>query len=232
MLSLYLKAPFGVFRTFTAGSFRPTAGFITHSAAYGLLLNVAGIEMRRYDDKEAMTLIATDLPKFRLAIGALSKPDIHSVYQQLHNYPVGSSGKAHAPLTKGNKYNIVPVRRSFLSDIEAYLCMDAHQTLEEKVREGLLGRGERSYGLPFLGDNNFLPDRLELTEKRKPAKWFVPLISKDDEDPQEGLVDGVTRLSISIDRADMSKTRSMLFAPTKAESEEIPSTAWIETGYE
>jgi CRISPR-associated protein Cas5t len=44
-----MEAPFAAFRTFTAGSYRPTAEFITPSAAYGLLLNVAGIEMREYD---------------------------------------------------------------------------------------------------------------------------------------------------------------------------------------
>ena len=31
-------------RTFTAGWYRPTATFLTPSAAYGLLLNLAGIE--------------------------------------------------------------------------------------------------------------------------------------------------------------------------------------------
>ena len=61
MLCLYLQAPFGVFRTFMAGSFRPTASFITPSAAYGLLLNVAGIEMRRDDGKSPMTLTAQGL---------------------------------------------------------------------------------------------------------------------------------------------------------------------------
>ena len=68
MLCLYLQAPFAALRTFTAGSFRPTADFITPSAAYGLLLNVAGIEMREVSDKHAMTLIRTGLPRFRCLI--------------------------------------------------------------------------------------------------------------------------------------------------------------------
>jgi CRISPR-associated protein Cst2 len=41
-----LDAPFAAFRPYTAGWFRPTAAFLTPSAAYGLLLNVAGIESR------------------------------------------------------------------------------------------------------------------------------------------------------------------------------------------
>ena len=35
MLALYVEAPFAAFRTFTAGWYRPTAAFLTPSAAYG-----------------------------------------------------------------------------------------------------------------------------------------------------------------------------------------------------
>ena len=130
MLKLYLQAPFGVFRTFTAGSFRPTAGFITPSAAYGLLLNVAGIEMRHDDGKE-MTLITEGLPPLSLALGALRLPLQQTMYQQLHNYPVGSTGREHAAATKGTKYNIAPARRSFLAEIRGYLCMEGSDQLED-----------------------------------------------------------------------------------------------------
>ena len=41
MLTLYIEAPFAVCRTFTAGWYRPTATFLTPSAVYGLLLNLA-----------------------------------------------------------------------------------------------------------------------------------------------------------------------------------------------
>ena len=44
MLVLYVEAPFAVFRTFSAGWYRPTATFLSPSAAYGLLLNLAGVE--------------------------------------------------------------------------------------------------------------------------------------------------------------------------------------------
>ena len=49
MIRLRVKAPFAAFRYFTAGSYRPTAPFVTPSAAYGLLLNLAGFDTR-YDD--------------------------------------------------------------------------------------------------------------------------------------------------------------------------------------
>ena len=224
MLCLYIEAPFAVFRTFTAGSFRPTAEFITPSAAYGLLLNIAGIEMREDDGKSPMTLIRKDLPGFKIALGALSFPSLHSIYQQLHNYPVGTSGKEHAPLTKGSKYNIIPVRRTFLRGIQAYVCIDDDNEFELLIREGLKGKVKHRYGLPFLGDNNFLLDRIEIVEERKAACWYVPAIEGD-------MPERVSRLTISIDRADMSKTVSRLFQPLKPASKDIPESAWIEVGY-
>ncbi|MBN2380508.1 CRISPR-associated protein Cas5 [candidate division WOR-3 bacterium] len=227
MLCLNLQAPFGAFRTFTAGSFRPTAEFITPSAAYGLLLNIAGIEMRQDDEDHVMTLIKTDLPSFHLALGAVSFPLQHSIYQQLHNYPVGTSAKEHAEDTKGNKYNIVPARRALLSDINAYVCIDGNEEIEAQITEGLKGNSPRTYGLPFMGDNNFLIDKLEPVEKPSEAYWFVPVSS----DHESGLREHVTRLTIAIDRADMSQTSSALFAPTKEPSSEIPKDAWVEVGY-
>lgn len=227
MLSLYIQAPFAAFRTLTAGSFLPTARFITHSAAYGLLLNVAGIEMRRHDGKSPMTLIRTGLPRVRLALAAVLLPAHHTIYQQLHNYPVGDSGKEHAPATRGTKYNIVPGRRAFLSDIRAYLCVDGDTDFEARVERGLDGEARRAYGLPFLGDNNFLIDRLEVVADREPAFWFVPV----EEDADAGLREHVTRLTITIDRQDMSRTTSALFAPTETRSGDVPAEAWVEVGY-
>ena len=225
MLCLYLQAPFAACRTFATGSFRPTAGFLTHSAVYGLLLNVAGIEMRHDDGKSAMTRIKTGLPQVRLALGALSLPRVQSIYQQLHNYPVGNTSKERAPATKGTKYNIVPARRAFLSGVRAYVCVDAQDDFRRDVEKGLLGESKREYGLPFLGDNNFLLDRLEPVGERRPAHWFVR-VGPDE----EGLRDNVTRLTLTIDRLDMSRTKSGLFAPTPPQTE-VPEAAWVEVGY-
>jgi CRISPR-associated protein Cas5t len=242
MLCLYLQAPFGVARTFTAGSFRPTAEFISYSAAYGLLLNVAGIEMRHDDGESVMTLIKPDLPKFRLALGALSFPLQHSIYQQMHSYRVGGQEKVPDPdnpgsmisveglglrRTKGGKYNITPTRRAFLSDIRAYIALDADGEFEPQVLAGLRGESSRTYGLPFLGDNSFLLDKLANVEQPEPAYWYVPVLP----DTAGGLRERVTRLTVTIDRADMSRTTSALFAPTEQPTTEIPAQAWVPVGY-
>lgn len=227
MLCLYFQAPFAVFRTFTAGSFRPTAPFMTPSAAYGLLLNLAGIEMRDDDGTSEMTLIRSGLPSAMIAFGALEIPLQHSAYQQLHNYPVGNTGKDHAPNTKGNKYNIAPVRRSFLSNLRGYLCLKDNNELAAQVLDGLAGNRPRKYGLPFLGDNNFLPDRIEAVDRIEPAHWFVKL--KPDEEGETAA--SVTRLTVTIDRVDMSKTKSVLFYPQREATNIVPEGAWITVSY-
>src|SRR5205823_1961660 len=107
MLCLFLEAPFAACRTFTAGWYRPTATFLTPSAAYGLILNLAGIDSRLregddgHDGKTPASLTRPGLPPMKLAIGAPSTPGkerveddpdafprVQTVYQQLHNYPV------------------------------------------------------------------------------------------------------------------------------------------------
>lgn len=236
MLQLHIQAPFAVFRTFHTGSFRPTAEFITHSAAYGLLLNLAGIESRYDDGKSAMTLMCEGLPRLKIAVGAVADtgclgenlprlPRTASVFQQLHNYPVGTSGKEHAPSTKGNKYNITPVRREFLVDFQAVLHADADAELEDRILGSLTGeRVTPRYGLPFLGDNAFLLDWIRSYDEACPVFWFERVDSTDDVENSDQIV----RLTQWIDRADSSQTKSQLFAPTLNPTPQPRSSAIVE----
>jgi CRISPR-associated protein Cas5t len=226
MIRLRVTAPFATFRHFTTGSFRPTIDFITPSAAFGLLLNIAGVEMRGGEGKNGTTLIQKGLPPIKLAIGAINFPEQQEILQQLHNYPVGTTRKEWKPFTKGSKYNILPVTRAFLSGIDTIIAIDSPD-FEEKLRNSLEGKTQRKYGLPFLGDNSFILDRIEETTPSLPAYWYCcleePLIELDKQ--------RINRFTITIDREDMSKTRTALFAPTKERISEIPSGAWVEVIY-
>ncbi|HEX8204037.1 MAG TPA: type I-MYXAN CRISPR-associated protein Cas5/Cmx5/DevS [Isosphaeraceae bacterium] len=233
MLRLYVQAPFAAFRTFTAGWYRPTATFLTPSAAYGLALNLAGIETRRDDDLSAMTVTRFGLPPARIALGAVPDgsrgryPTVQTIYQQLHNYPVGASGKQRKEDAKGSKYNITPVRREFLADLRAIVALDFHQhsEVEDLIRQALDVKAPKSatrYGLPFLGDNAFLIDKIKVCNKPVTAHWYGRLGEGYDSGP----VPHSTRLTIWIDRQDMSGTRTALFAPIDPASEEPPEPAW------
>ena len=244
-MCLFIRARFAAFRPFGTGSFRSTAPFITPSAAYGLVLNLAGIEMRHDDRTSAMTLISDSLPRLEIALGAPSDsspwkwgrsvsadstfPLVHDVYQQLHNYPVGKQGSKHALSTKGAKYNITVARRSFLSGLNAVVCLRRvrPEGLENRIRAGLRGELEDRYGMPFLGDNNFLPDRIEVLEYPPPCQWFVPVGGGDGEKPRQG----VGRLTVVIDRRDSSRTTSRLFGPTRQATAVVPDKAWVHIDY-
>jgi CRISPR-associated protein Cas5t len=187
-----------------------------------LLLNLANIETRHDDGKSAMTLMRADLPKVELALGALRWPVVHSMFQQLHNYPVGMSGKDRVDDCRGNKYNIQPIRREFLSGIDAIVCARGDGAVEEKVRLGVRGTqaGPR-YGLPFLGDNSFLIDRITEGSDGVEAYWLLPMIGS------AGLASRATRLTVAIDRADMTRTKSALLALPETKSAEPPEGAWL-----
>src|SRR5207247_1249048 len=113
---------------------------------YGLLLNLAGIETRLREEDAlhpgtvSASLMQSGLPPVRLAMGAPAFrrvrgqfveitdgharfPRVQTVFQQLHNYPVGSSSEERAATTFGNKYNITPVRRELLVELRVIVSI-------------------------------------------------------------------------------------------------------------
>lgn len=231
---LKVHAPFAAFRGFQAGVYRSTAPVMPPSAAYGLILNLAGIEMRDYSNPKT-TEIRKDLPCLQLAIGVLQIPDKSSMYQQLHSYPVGNSGKELAALTKGAKFWITPVRREMLIDYVGIIGVQTvDETLRGKVEKGLRGETDESrYGLPFAGDNNFLFDKIEIFDdgetlmksvaaERSSSKiiWYVPHQSGDEQ------VKGSCRLYVGINRTDNSKTTSAVYVPKDNLNLPLPDNVW------
>lgn len=224
-LWLRVRAPFAAFRGFQAGVYRATAPVMPPSAALGLVLNLAGIEMR--DSKPGVTtLIRADVPCLRLAIGTVPETDseVCTLYQQLHSYPVGASGKELKQRTHGAKYWIVPVRREFLVGLDMVLGVQAEGELIKQVKKGLRGELDKPrYGLPFAGDNSFLFDRIDVLETPPPTHWYVQM--QPDAPPMRNSY----RLTVGIDRADNSKTTSYLYAPLEEPIIEPPNEAWTWT---
>jgi CRISPR-associated protein Cas5t len=222
---LYVRAPFAAFRGFQAGVYRSTSPVMPPSAAYGLVLNLAGIEMRGTLDK-ATTLIRPNLQPLRLAVGLAKEPERNSLYQQLHSYPVGTSGKELAQLTHGSKYWITPVRREVLVGYEGVIGVQTpDESLRIRVAKGLRGELEAPrYGMPFAGDNNFLFDYIREVELPPvTTRWYTRM--RPDDPPRRGS----WRLTVGIDRADNSKTTSYLYAPAAGAAAFPPDAAWTWT---
>jgi len=246
-----VKAPFAGYRYFQAGNYRVTMPTIPHSAAYGLALNLLGIEMRTEIDKMT-TLIKNSsvgfdfasqdiIPALEIAIGEIRTPEKNSVYQQLHTYPVGNSGtekdreakvkKGENPgpslqsLTKGAKFWILPTRREFLTDLDVIIGIKTvSDGFKKKILAELNGGNSNRYGLPFAGDNNYLIDSIEINEKPpESAHWYYPV--KPDEIPESE----TCRLTVGIDRASNHLTTMPVFAKTIEKSIAPPDAAWIWT---
>ena len=221
---LRVTAPFAAFRYFQAGVYRSTSPVIPHSAAWGLILNLAGIDIRINAD-EATTQIDPAAPKLKIAIGAVSYGERVTLFQQLHTYPVGASGKEFAHRAKGNKYWIAPVKRELLNGLDCMIAVQSEEPdLLKRIKLGIKGElNESRYGLPFAGDNNLLFDDIQVLDAPEPCYWYSPVNS--DAVP----VSNSCRLSVKIDRLDSSKSISHLFAPGKQMLSEPPSTAWVWT---
>lgn len=228
MTRLYLRlvAPFAAFRWMQAGVYRATSPVIPPSAAWGLVLNLAGVETRG-DASGVTTLVRPDAPRLRIAVGQVARtaPASSTLYQQLHGYPVGNSGKELAERTHGAKYWIAPGRRELLVDFDAVLAVESRDDgLLSRVRAGLDGTlGEPRYGLPFAGDNNLLFDRIDALDTPPPTHWYAAM--RPGEDPRPGSC----RLTVGIDRADSSRTTSDVFAPIETASVSPPDAAWTWT---
>lgn len=220
-LWLRVRAPFAAYRPMQAGNLRATLPVMPYSAAWGLVLNLAGIETRRGLDLPT-TGIDPAAPLLRIALGLPgSLPEISSLYQQGHGYPVGSSGKALQERTHGAKYWIAPVRREVLVGLDIVVAVEAEASVGERVRAGLAGQGAwPRYGLPFAGDNNLLFDRIDLISEPPPCRWFVPVNLRDP--PRRG----ATRLTRAIDRSDSSRTESDLVNPQVEASVSPPDQSW------
>jgi CRISPR-associated protein Cas5t len=219
---LRVRAPFAAFRGFRAGVYRATSPVMPPSTAYGLILNLAGIETRG-PMNGVTTEIRCGLPRLRIAVGAISTPELSAIYQQLHSYPVGASGKELSARTHGAKFWITPVRRELLVGYDGMIGVQSEDGgLLELARKGLRGELDSPrYGLPFAGDNNLLIDRIDFLDEPLPVHWYARI--QPDDPPRKGSC----RLTVGINRTDNSRTTSLLCAPLAESQSRPPETAWV-----
>jgi len=223
-LFLQFHAPFAAFRWLQAGVYRGTFPVMPPSAAWGFVLNLAGIETRGVMN-EVVTPIRSDAPRLDVAVGVVHAGERSTLYQQLHSYRVGTDAatKAMAARTHGAKSWIAPAKREVLIGLVCVIGVRGDATIVERIPQGLAGTLDVDrYGLPFAGDNQFLFSRIDVVEMDDRARWYVPL--GPGETPRES-----TRLTTVIDRSDSSRTKAPLFAPTATPCP-CPAEAWVEIG--
>lgn len=195
MMWIHFKAPFGAFRMMMAGSYRSSYPCITPSAAYGLVLNLASIDIRRHR------------PPMKVAIGLLERPSVSTFFQHLHSYLIGNSGRHLQQRCKGQKFWISPGRREVLANVNFVVGVEAEEPVERQILAGLDGDLPRFGGLPFAGDNSFIFERIEVLDEAPTAQWYVPL------DEGGTAYRGTQSLPVRVHHTDPARTRYQVFCP-------------------
>lgn len=222
-LWLNVRAPFASFSSLRSGTYRDTMPIMPPSAAYGLILNLAGIEMRG-SLKETITPIRSDLPFLKLAFGRVagSNSEISVLLQNMHSYPIGKTGAERKAKAQGTKYWIEPTYREIIVNLNMMLGIQADSELIFRIRQGLNDEcGRPCYGFPFAGDNNFLFDRIDCLDQPLPTHWFVRANSNLE------LESGAVNLTVEINRQNPSQTKSLLFSATKNVMSFLPESEWL-----
>jgi CRISPR-associated protein Cas5t len=211
MIFLYFRAPFGAFKPFQSVEMLSTAEFITYSAAYGLLLGLAGIDSRNPQVKKQYSAA-------RIALGTMCLPRKGRAFQQLHKY----KDKKEIPRAKGRKPFIDTYWREFLYDrLEGYIGLE-HPELESLVRQGIEEPATLNYwGLPFMGDNNYFIERLDIVETPRQCQWFHQFTQGDEVSGER-----LFYLSAWTDYQDSTRSKSSLFC-LKQQSPRDARTAWV-----
>jgi len=206
MRFIHFKAPFGAFRPFKNVEFATTAEFITYSAAYGLLLGLAGREREQKYEFEGA----------RIALGCNRLPRVGRTFQQL------IQGKRELTHT-GGEFNLRPFWRELVCDLEGWIGLD-HTLLERLVEKGVEEAATLDYwGVPFMGDNNLFVEKIEVNERAQPCRWFCPFTGR-----RLPLGERLYYLSVWTDYQQNSRSASQLFAlsPTR-DSLKADDDCWI-----
>jgi CRISPR-associated protein Cas5t len=205
MLYIYFRAPFAAFRPFRNVELSPTAEFLTHSAAFGILLGLAGIE-RNLKKKYVGA---------HISIGCLRMPTVERSLQLL------IQGKRKFEIEKGGNFKLRPFVREVLCGIEGYIGLE-HTELEQLVKQGIDAPTTLDYwGIPFMGDNNFFIERLDLKGNPEPCQWLCE-VGEDLHIQGQKLF----YLSVWTDYVNSEKSDSRLFYLGE-KTNSPPQSAWI-----
>lgn len=208
MRFIYFRAPFAAFRSFRNMETVTTSEFVTHSAAYGFLLGLAGIDRERKEE----------FVDAKLAIACTRLPGVGRCFQQLI--------RDRRVLDDGGKLTLRPFWREVLCNVEGFIGLD-HPALEDLVEKGINEPTSLTYwGLPFMGDNNLLLETVEVRSQPERCRWFYPF---SGEPLPRG--DRLYYLSVWTDYEKTERSSSLLFALSEMK-DCLPENdkAWVSIG--
>ena len=137
-------------------------------------------------------------------MGTFNLPRKGRVLQQLHK---GKASSEDTERAKGRKPKIDIFWKELLYDgLEGYIGLD-NPELEPLITQGINNPQSINYwGLPFMGDNNFFVEKLDIVQEVKECQWFSLLKSSTSPQNQR-----LYYLSVWTDYQNSTNSKSLLF---------------------
>lgn len=205
------------------GGFRETSPVPTPSALYGLVLNLAGYEMRD----------GGTLPQLELASGLrVTQGPAHSFSPAQESPRQFARRGSSEGLPRRQSLLTHAARSEFLLGLRGVCLVRGDEELQEWLLEALeeptqeLESGQQRYGLPFLGDNNFFLEELApLPEREESVQWLVDAKVVEPDDGERSLA-----LTTWVDREETTGTRFQRFVCRPGRLREPLEEAWVSVG--
>jgi hypothetical protein len=225
MLIIYIDSPFARFGNLPSSYMRTTDPFINPVQGYHFILMLAGIDSREYLVDLPATSTKNGLPSFKLGIGQIKEPYKNTIASQLHSYNTNSGRE----IKFGQKNKIDCGKTEILIDIKALLVIDENSYVENRVRDflkngnlSLQENGSPRYGIPYLGDNNFVVDiikEIPIQNVTKEVRWYYKIDRKSMGNKE---ITPIYNFNLWINRNNPGKAITSLFSLSEPSQDPKP----------
>lgn len=237
------KAPFFSYREFNTGDYCYSLPVIPHSAAYGLVLNLAGIEIKGVNCENINT------PMLEIAVGLVSYDNVSCLIHQYHKYTqsygnkyspyewvknddgtytlkeeIKKKGKQKTSLSDvkkqyhGRKWGIGIIKREYLIDYHGVIGVKGDSEIINKIKEGI----DNCVGsIPYAGQSNLMFSHLNIENTE--AYWLVTELLDDDDNDEVKSV----QLTTEVNRIKSNKTLRKTFYINNEMSSEPYEKSWV-----
>lgn len=201
-----------------AGGIQATWPIPTPSEAYGILLNLCGVDVNDHGCQPALPA-RRDAPSFWVAIGSQATAGGGKILSHQHFHRVGKEGTD----PRGMKTSIEPASREVLVGTQFVLGMaDEDRALIDRIITCL--RGDiPAYNFLTAGTSDSLIDRVKVLDAPPAANWYIT------PEPGKSPGRGSHRFPIWLDRRNEGKSRWGILCPSGL-SNNVPVAAWIRVG--
>lgn len=216
-LILHIKAPCGVSRQLSTENHRGTYPILSHTTLYGLLCNLAGVEMREYDSIVGNMVIKDNLPTLGIRIGYVKIPMQSRLFE--HTLKLMKNAELKNGLGETRRVCrqfIKPKRSDYLVDLDFYVEVLCDIDLINRMKrylsginvDPIKGTDTTRYGLPFIGSNSCTIQSIDVVDVYPDQLFWVNRMSVSTQ--KEHLL-GVS-MPVWIDRRNPNNTKYQQFS--------------------